>query len=111
MTSEEQYEQRERIATAAMAAILSRRSVGGTYADIVQAATKYADALIEELNKEAWAMSDNSTINKSDIGEAMMYYWSCPDCEYENEEMDSEPVSDYPLYCEGCGATITVIDD
>lgn len=53
MTSNEQYEQRERIATAAMAAILSRRSVGGTYADIAQSATKYADALIEELNKEA----------------------------------------------------------
>lgn len=47
------YKQRERIATAAMAAILSRRSVGGTYADIAQSATGYADALIEELNKEA----------------------------------------------------------
>lgn len=56
-------------------------------------------------------MSDNSTINKSDIGEVMIYYWSCPDCQYENQEEDSEPVSDYPLYCEGCGAKITVIDD
>lgn len=56
-------------------------------------------------------MSDNSTINKSDIGEVMIYNWSCPDCEYENEEIDSEPVSEYPLYCEGCCATITVIDD
>lgn len=42
--------QRERIATAAMAAILSRRSVGGTYEDIAKSATKYADALIKELH-------------------------------------------------------------
>lgn len=44
--------QRERIATAAMAAILSRRS-GGTYQDIARSATKYADALIKELHKDA----------------------------------------------------------
>lgn len=56
-------------------------------------------------------MSENSSINKSDIGEVMVYNWSCPDCQFENEEWDSEPVSDYALYCEGCGATINVIDD
>lgn len=41
---------REQIATAAMAAVLSRRSVGGTYEDIAKTATRYADALIKELN-------------------------------------------------------------
>ena len=49
---EQNYYQRERIATAAMAAILSRRSVGGTYEDIAKSATKYADALIKELHSE-----------------------------------------------------------
>jgi len=65
MTRTEKYLQRERIATAAMSAILSRRSediaqsailsrrsVGGTYEDIAQSAMKYTDALIKELNKE-----------------------------------------------------------
>ncbi len=47
---EQAHYQRERIATAAMAAALSRRSVGGTYEDIAKTATKYADALIKELN-------------------------------------------------------------
>lgn len=41
--------QRERIATAAMAAILSRRS-GGTYQDIARSAIKHANALIKELH-------------------------------------------------------------
>ena len=56
-------------------------------------------------------MSENSSINKSDIGEIMFYKWSCPDCEFENEEFYTEPTSDDNLYCEGCGSYINVIDD
>lgn len=45
--------QRERIATAAMAAILSRRPENDHFAHITaKLAVDYADALIEELNKE-----------------------------------------------------------
>lgn len=59
MTIDEQYKQRERMATAAMEAILT--SVGSDWRymdiddiqDIAHSATRHADALIEELNKEA----------------------------------------------------------
>lgn len=54
---------------------------------------------------------DDLTVNKSDIGNVMVYYWTCPSCDCSNEEWDSEPMSDYPLYCELCGATVTIIDD
>lgn len=44
--------QRERIATAAMAALITRAS-GGMQEQVAEAAVKYADALIKELHKDA----------------------------------------------------------
>ena len=46
---EQRYYQRERIATTAMAALISR-SKSGVYEDIAKSAIKYANALIKELH-------------------------------------------------------------
>lgn len=49
-------------------------------------------------------------INQSDIGEEVIYNWTCPSCGNNNEESE-EPIGDDELQCESCGASITVIDN
>lgn len=53
----------------------------------------------------------SNTINKSDIGETMVYEWDCPDCGHSNELYEDEPVSGDTLHCEKCSETSKVIDE
>ena len=53
---------------------------------------------------------DDLTVNKSDIGEEVIYNWACPSCGNHNEESE-EPIGGDELQCESCGASTTVIDD
>lgn len=56
-------------------------------------------------------MSDQNYIDKSTIGEVMLYSWDCPDCHHDNEFFEYEPVDGDTLHCDGCLSTFEVRDD
>ena len=53
----------------------------------------------------------SNTINKSDIGETMVYDWECPDCGHQNDVYEDEPTDGDTLTCEECYEQATVYDD
>ena len=61
------------------------------------------------MNQEDKGMSN--TINKSDIGETMVYDWVCPDCDHSNDLYEDEPTDGDTLTCEECYEKAIVSDD